>query len=170
MLKLLSDVLLKPYLTAKIKVLTYKTQLAYAERLLAWAEVEKDVLASLSRGDSPLVAEATRIYFRDVNDHAVQIIELLESYRDMLAGMLDLYLTSISNRQNEVMKVLTVIATVFIPLTFLVGVYGMNFSVNQTSPWAMPELHWDYGYPALWLVMLAVAGTMLVYFKRRRWF
>ena len=130
----------------------------------------RDVLASLSRGDSPLVAEATRIYFRDVNDHAVQIIELLESYRDMLGGMLDLYLTSISNRQNEVMKVLTVIATVFIPLTFLVGVYGMNFSVNQTSPWAMPELHWDYGYPALWLVMLAVAGTMLVYFKRRRWF
>lgn len=130
----------------------------------------RDVLASLSRGDSPLVADATRIYFRDINDHTVQIIELLESYRDMLAGMLELYLSSIGNRQNEVMKVLTVIATVFIPLTFLVGVYGMNFSVNPTSPWAMPELHWDYGYPALWLLMLAVAGAMLGYFKRRRWF
>lgn len=130
----------------------------------------RDVLASLARGDSPLIPDATRIYFRDIHDHAVQIIELLESYRDMLAGMLDVYLSSVSNRQNEVMKVLTVIATIFIPLTFLVGVYGMNFSVNQTSPWAMPELHWDFGYPALWLVMLALAGGMLLYFKRRRWF
>ncbi|GAB4352429.1 MAG: hypothetical protein Kow0073_08110 [Immundisolibacter sp.] len=100
----------------------------------------------------------------------MQIIELLESYRDILAGMLDLYLSSISNRQNEVMNVLTVIATVFIPLTFLVGVCGMNFGVNPTSPWAMPERRWDYGYPALWLVMLVVAGAMLAYCKRRRWF
>lgn len=130
----------------------------------------RDVLANLSRGDLPQVADRTRIYFGDVYDHAVQIIELVESYRDMLGGMLDVYLSSVSNRQNEIMKVLTVIATIFIPLTFVVGVYGMNFSVNQTSPWAMPELRWDYGYPVLWLVMLALAGVMLVFFKRRRWF
>ncbi len=130
----------------------------------------RDVLASLSRGDLPQVADRTRIYFGDVYDHAVQIIELVESYRDMLGGMLDLYLSSVSNRQNEIMKVLTVIATIFIPLTFVVGVYGMNFSVNETSRWAMPELRWDYGYPVLWAVMLALAGAMLVYFKRRRWF
>ena len=100
----------------------------------------------------------------------MQIIELVESYRDMLAGMLDIYLSSVSNRQNEVMKVLTVIATIFIPLTFIVGVYGMNFSVNETSPWAMPELRAYYGYPVLWLVMLGIAGAMLLFFKRRRWF
>jgi magnesium transporter len=88
----------------------------------------------------------------------------------MLGGMRDVYLSSVSNPQNDIMKGLTVIATIFIPLTFLVGVYGMNFSVNQTSPWAMPELHWDFGYPALWLLMLALAGGMLLYFKRRRWF
>ncbi|MGE0809016.1 MAG: magnesium/cobalt transporter CorA [Immundisolibacter sp.] len=130
----------------------------------------RDVLANLSRGDLPQVADRTRIYFGDVYDHAVQIIELVESYRDMLGGMLDVYLSSVSNRQNEIMKVLTVIATIFIPLTFVVGVYGMNFSVNETSPWAMPELRWDYGYPVLWAVMLGLAGAMLLYFKRRRWF
>jgi magnesium transporter len=130
----------------------------------------RDVLANLSRGDAPQIADATRIYFGDVHDHAVQIIELVESYRDMLAGMLDIYLSSVSNRQNEIMKVLTVIATIFIPLTFIVGVYGMNFSVNETSPWAMPELRAYYGYPVLWLVMLGVAGAMLLFFKRRRWF
>lgn len=130
----------------------------------------RDVLANLSRGDAPQIAEQSRIYFGDVYDHTVQIIELVESYRDMLAGMLEIYLSSISNRQNEVMKVLTVIATIFIPLTFIVGVYGMNFSVNATSPWAMPELRADYGYPILWLVMLAIAGAMLAFFKRRRWF
>lgn len=130
----------------------------------------RDVLSRLSRGDVPQVADRTRIYFGDVYDHVVQVIELLESYRDMLGGMLDIYLSAVSNRQNEIMKVLTVIATIFIPLTFLVGVYGMNFSINETSPWAMPELRWDYGYPVLWLVMLAIAGAMLVYFKRQRWF
>ena len=130
----------------------------------------RDVLARLSRGDLPQVADPARIYFGDVYDHAVQIIELVESYRDMLAGMLEVYLSSVSNRQNEIMKVLTVIATIFIPLTFVVGVYGMNFSVNETSPWAMPELRWAYGYPVLWLVMLALAGAMLLFFKRRRWF
>ncbi|MFU8838980.1 MAG: CorA family divalent cation transporter, partial [Thiohalomonadaceae bacterium] len=96
------------------------------------------------------------------------ILDLIESYREMAASMLDVYLTSLSHKLNEVMKVLTVIATIFIPLTFIVGVYGMNFAGN--SPWAMPELEWHYGYPALWLIMLSIAGGMFYAFKRRGWF
>jgi magnesium transporter len=88
----------------------------------------------------------------------------------MVSALLEVYLSSVSNRLNDVMRVLTIIATIFIPLTFIVGVYGMNFSVNETSRWAMPELRWAYGYPAVWLVMLAVAGLMIYYFKRNRWF
>ncbi|MCU0970707.1 MAG: magnesium and cobalt transport protein CorA, partial [Gammaproteobacteria bacterium] len=103
-------------------------------------------------------------------DHAIHILELLESYREMTSVMLEVYLSSASNRLNDIMRVLTIIATIFIPLTFIVGVYGMNFSVNETSRWAMPELHWEYGYPAVWLVMLVIGGAMLYYFKRRNWF
>ena len=94
---------------------------------------------------------------------------LLETYRDMSVSLLDIYLSSVSNRLNEIMRVLTMIATVFIPLTFIVGVYGMNFDANNTSPWAMPELYWYYGYPLVWLLMIAIAVGMLVFFRRRRW-
>jgi magnesium transporter len=84
--------------------------------------------------------------------------------------MLEVYISSASNRLNDIMRVLTVIATIFIPLTFIVGVYGMNFTVNEASRWAMPELRWDYGYPFVWAVMIAISGGMLYYFKRRKWF
>jgi magnesium transporter len=97
-------------------------------------------------------------------------MDLLETYRDMTASMLDVYLSSISYRLNDVMRVLTVIATIFIPLTFIVGLYGMNFTVNTNSPWAMPELYWYYGYPLLWLLMLAIAGGMILFFRRKGWF
>ena len=93
----------------------------------------------------------------------VQIMDLFETYRDMTAGMMDVYLSSVSNRLNEVMRVLTVIATIFIPPTFLVGVYGMNFT-------DMPELHWRYGYLMTWLIIVAMIGGMLLYFKRKKWF
>ena len=96
-------------------------------------------------------------------------MELMESYREMAAGMLEVYLSSFSNRLNESMRLLTVIATIFIPLTFIVGVYGMNFGNNAESWWAMPELRWDYGYPFIWLLMIAIAGLMLYLFKRNRW-
>ena len=102
------------------------------------------------------------MYLRDVYDHVVQVMDTVETYRDMLSGMLDLYLSSISNRMNEVMKVLTIIATIFIPLTFIAGIYGMNFDY-------MPELHWRWGYPAVVLVMLATAAAMLRSFRRRGW-
>ena len=122
----------------------------------------REVIGGLARGESSLVQESTGIYLRDVYDHTIQVMDTTETLRDILSGMLDIYLSSISNRMNEVMKVLTVIATIFIPLTFLAGVYGMNFQ-------HMPELQWRWGYPVVWLVMLAVAVSMFVYFRRRRW-
>ena len=122
----------------------------------------REAISFLERGDSPLLHDATRIYFRDIYDHTVQVIDTVETYRDLLSGMLDLYLSSISNRTNEVMKFLTVIGTIFMPLTFLVGVYGMNFK-------HMPELEWHSGYFALWGLMLLIALLMVAYFKKRRW-
>jgi magnesium transporter len=110
------------------------------------------------------------MYLRDCYDHTVQIIDLLETYRDMTAGLMDVYMSSTSNRLNEVMRVLTMIATIFIPLTFIAGLYGMNFGSESDSPWAMPELGWYYGYPAVLLLMLIVFVWMLVIFKRKRWF
>jgi magnesium transporter len=122
----------------------------------------REVAAALERGGSPLIEESTRPYLRDVYDHIIQVMDAVETLRDMLSGMLDIYLSSISNRMNEVMKVLTIFAAVFIPLTFIVGVYGMNFVY-------MPELTWRWGYPVVWLVMLGAGFAMLWFFKRRRW-
>ena len=123
----------------------------------------REVVSRLERGESKLIHESTGIYLRDVYDHTIQVIDTVETYRDMLSGMLDIYLSSISNRMNQVMKVLTIIATIFIPLTFVAGIYGMNFEY-------MPELKWHWFYPkAFWLVMLGVAAVMLVYFRRKRW-
>jgi magnesium transporter len=122
----------------------------------------REVISFLERGDSHLLHDATRLYFRDVYDHTVQVIDTVETYRDLLSGMLDLYLSSISNRTNEVMKFLTVIGTIFMPLTFLVGVYGMNFKY-------LPELEWKNGYFAIWGVMIALALLMVAYFRKKRW-
>jgi magnesium transporter len=122
----------------------------------------REVISSLTRGESPLIQESTRIYLRDVYDHTIQVIDTIETFRDMVSGMLDIYLSSVSNRLNAVMKVLTIIATVFMPLTFLAGVYGMNFK-------HMPELEWSWSYPALWLVMIAIGVVMLVYFRKKKW-
>jgi len=122
----------------------------------------REVISGLQRSESSLIEEATQVYLRDVYDHTIQVADTLETYRDMAGGMLDTYLSSLSNRMNEVMKVLTVIATIFIPLTFIAGIYGMNFE------W-MPELKWPWGYPAVWGVMLAIFVTMILYFKRRKW-
>jgi magnesium transporter len=122
----------------------------------------REVVAALERSGSPLIQESTGPYLRDVYDHTIQVMDAVETLRDMLSGMLDIYLSSISNRMNEVMKVLTIFASVFIPLTFIVGVYGMNFAY-------MPELAWRWGYPAIWLVMLGAGFAMLWFFKRRRW-
>lgn len=122
----------------------------------------RDVINGMQRSESPLISRTTEVYLRDVHDHAIQILDTIETFRDMLAGMLDIYLSSLSNRLNAVMKVLTIIATIFIPLTFLAGVYGMNFKF-------MPELEWRWGYPLLWVFMVSVAVGMLVWFRRKRW-
>jgi magnesium transporter len=137
-------------------------------RRMLWPE--REVLSHLTRNEEYPFSHEVRLYFRDCYDHVIQIIDLLETYRDMTTGMLDLYLSSTSNRLNEIMRVLTVIATIFIPLTFITGVYGMNFGSNDGSPWAMPELHWYYGYPLIWLVMIAIGGGLAYLFKRKNWF
>jgi magnesium transporter len=149
------------------KIHRVKRELLLLRRML-WPQ--REVINLLVRDEQPHIQNETRPYLSDCYDHTIQIIDLIEVYREMTASMLDVYLSSVSNRLNEVMRVLTVIATIFIPLTFIVGVYGMNFSNKSTSPWAMPELNWYYGYPILWLVMLAIAGGMMFYFKRRKWF
>jgi magnesium transporter len=115
-----------------------------------------------------MVNNATRPYLRDCHDHVIQVLDILETYRERAGSMTDIYLSSVSNRMNEVMKVLTVISTIFIPLTFIVGVYGMNFD-TQKSPWNMPELEWEYGYVAIWGVMLTIAAGLLFAFWRRGW-
>lgn len=143
-----------------------KRELVLMRRLL-WPQ--RDTLNSLTRGDFEIITKETRLYLRDCYDHAVHALDLVESYREMASSLLEVYLSSLSNRMNDVMKVLTVIATLFIPLSFIVGVYGMNFD-RSASPWNMPELGLRYGYALLWLFMLLVAGGMLFYFRRKRWF
>ncbi len=122
----------------------------------------RETISGLQRGESSLIADSTEIYLRDVYDHTIQVIDTVESLRDMASGMLDTYLSSISNRMNEVMKVLTIIATIFIPITFIAGIYGMNFAF-------MPELGWRGAYFVVLGVMAGVSLAMLIYFRRKRW-
>ncbi len=129
---------------------------------------QRDAINVLLRNPLPLVADETRIYLRDCYDHVSQLIDIVETQRELAAGLQDVYLSAVSNRMNEIMKVLTVISTIFIPLTFIVGVYGMNFDPDS-SPWNMPELRWKWGYPVIMLAMAAVAGGMLLHFRRRGW-
>ncbi len=136
-------------------------------RRMLWPQ--RDIINSLLRDVHPLIQPETRMYLRDCYDHSVQIIEILESFRETSASLMELYLSSASNRLNEIIRVLTIIATIFIPPTFIVGVYGMNFS-DAHSPWAMPELHWYFGYPLVWLVIIGMVGGMLYYFRRKNWF
>jgi magnesium transporter len=122
----------------------------------------REMLNAILRSESPLIEEKTLIYFRDISDHVLRISESIESSRDMVAGLLDIYITSISNKMNEIMKVLTVFASIFIPLTFIAGIYGMNFEY-------MPELKWKWAYPALWGAFVTITVLLLVYFKKKKW-
>lgn len=128
----------------------------------------REVINTLLRDKIPLITDATEIYLRDLYDHTIQVIDTIETYRDMISGMLEIYMSSVSNKMNEVMKVLTIFASIFIPLTFIAGVYGMNFNPD-ISPLNMPELNWFWGYPFVLLIMALLAGTMLIYFKRKNW-
>jgi magnesium transporter len=128
----------------------------------------REAVNSLVRDPSPLVDDETRVHLRDCYDHLVQIIDLVETYRELCSDLTDLYLSSLSNRMNEVMKVLTIIATIFMPLGFITGLYGMNFNTSR-SPWNMPELDWRYGYPFALTLMGLTALGMLWYFRRKGW-
>lgn len=129
----------------------------------------RDALNTAIRDESQFIDNSTKIFLRDVYDHIIQVIDNIENYRDMVLGLHDMYMSYVSNRMNEVMKVLTIIATIFIPLTFVAGVYGMNFD-PETSPYNMPELSWYWGYPAAMGVMGVIAVIMIFYFKRKGWF
>jgi len=127
----------------------------------------RDAMSVLLAEEHGLIRPGTKLFVRDCYDHAAQLMDMVETYREMASGLVDEYMSSASNRMNEIMKVLTIVATVFIPLTFLAGLYGMNFDTKL--PYNMPELHWAYGYPALILVMAGVAAGMLFFFRKRRW-
>jgi len=122
----------------------------------------REVINSLLREESKLIKDSTDVYLRDLYDHTIQTIDTIETFRDMLSGMLDIYMSSVSNKMNEIMKVLTIFAAIFIPLTFIAGIYGMNFQY-------MPELSIQWAYPAVWIVIIVVTVTLLIYFKHKRW-
>lgn len=127
----------------------------------------REVVSQLQRGEIPLIKKATTPFISDLYDHTIQVIDSVETYREMVNGILDVYLTSVSNRMNEIMKVLTIIATIFIPLSFLAGVYGMNF--DTASPYNMPELQSRYGYLIFWGITLTTFGGLLVFFRSKKW-
>jgi magnesium transporter len=122
----------------------------------------RELVGEMLRSESKLIDEKTHIYLRDVFDHIIRIMESIEIHRDILAGLMEIYVSSVSNRMNEVMKVLTAFASIFIPLTFLTGIYGMNFEY-------MPELGWKWAYPSLWVVFALIPVLLLLYFKRKNW-
>ncbi|MEL6353570.1 MAG: magnesium/cobalt transporter CorA [Cyanobacteria bacterium J06627_28] len=130
---------------------------------------QRNALSQLVRDGSTLISPEVKVYLQDCYDHVVQVLDIVETYRELTANLMDVYLSSVSNRMNEVMKTLTVISSIFIPLTFIVGVYGMNFS-PQASPWNMPELQAYWGYPICWGVMIGIALSLSFYFWRKGWF
>lgn len=123
---------------------------------------QRDALGQILRDEGEPLGPGVHVYFRDAHDHALQVLDSVEGYRELTISLMDLYLSSVSHRLNEVMKTLTIMATIFIPLTFVVGVYGMNFD-------GMPELRWRWGYPAVWAGMIAIAAGLLWWFRRRGW-
>ena len=142
------------------EIQTSKREMLFMHR---WIWPLREAISALGKRDSRLVSASTAVYLRDVYDHTLQIMDAVDLYREMLSETLDLYVSTVSNKLNQVMTVLTIIATIFIPLTFLAGVYGMNFKY-------MPELEWRWGYPLFWLVMVGVGAFMLISFKRKKWF
>ena len=159
------EILERPRQDTILKVQSAKRDMLALRRSI-WPQ--REFLGSLARDTTPLIADHTRTYLRDTHDHAIRIMDLVDTYRDISSGLTDLYMSSVSNRMNDVMKVLTVIATIFIPLTFIAGVYGMNFN-PEASPLNMPELNWYWAYPAFWVVMIIIAALLLLFFKRRGW-
>jgi len=153
------ELLTDPEKETLVKIQQVKRELIYIRRTLS---AMRELMSSILRSDTPMIGDRTRLYFRDVSDHVLRVSEALESLRDMVSGLLDIYISSVSNKMNEIMKVLTVFASIFIPLTFLTGIYGMNFEY-------MPELKWKWAYPVLWVFMISIPTILLVYFRRKKW-
>lgn len=163
--RLEESVLARPLASHLGRIRTLKWQLL---TLLRGCLPLRDVFTALMRETHPLIHAETRLFLRDCHDHAIRIIEEAEMYREIDTSLMELYLSSVNNRMNEVMKVLTVVSAIFIPLTFIAGVYGMNFDRNA-SPWNMPELGWPYGYAFVLALMAAIGGGMTIFFRRRGW-
>ncbi|MEX2185999.1 MAG: magnesium/cobalt transporter CorA [Pirellulales bacterium] len=159
------DVVAQPRPETFNRIHDIKRELLHLRRII-WPQ--REALNALVREPIAQITDETRLYLRDCHDHSVRIIDIVETYREMASDLTNLYLSSISNRMNEIMKVLTVIATLFIPLTFIVGVYGMNFR-DDLSPWNMPELDWYYGYPLCMGLMAAISIVQLAFFYRKGW-
>ncbi len=154
-----SDLVLNPGSADQEAIYRIKRRLVYVGRTV-WPV--RELINEVERSDHGLIHDESRIYFRNIYDHTVQIIETLDSLRDLTSSMMDLYLSSVSLKLNEIMKVLTIFSALFIPLTFLAGVYGMNFKV-------LPELEWRLGYPMFWIICLVATALMLFYFRKKRW-
>ncbi|MEO1088714.1 MAG: magnesium/cobalt transporter CorA [Acidobacteriota bacterium] len=166
-LEVIEDRLLEDPQETDLQVLhTLRRELIAVRRQLAPV---REVVSGLMRGTeaAETLSEETRLFLRDCYDHVIRTLDQVDSFRELCASLMDLYISTVSNRTNDVMKVLTMIATVFIPLSFLVGLYGMNF--DTSSPWNMPELQARYGYPILVGTMLLVAGGLVGYFKKKGW-
>jgi magnesium transporter len=153
------ELLLEPSNNTLMTIQKIKRELIFLRRAIAPL---RELLSAIRRSDSPLLSERTRHYFSDVYDHALRVIEAMDAYRDLSTGMLDIYLSSVSNKMNETMKVLTIFTTIFTPLTFIAGVYGMNFQY-------MPELTWHWGYAMAWGIFIGISLLLLLYFKRKKW-
>ena len=159
------EVIVNPNQKTLQKIYQVRRELLQLRRAI-WPQ--RDAINSLIRDGSELISDDVRIYLRDCYDHAVQVMDIVETYRELVAGLMDVYLSAISNKMNEIMKLLTVVSSIFIPLTFIAGVYGMNFNTEK-SPHNMPELNWYWGYPLCLGVMALVAISLLYFFWRRGW-
>lgn len=157
--KIEEEIISEPKQTSLIELYELKREII-GLRKFVWPM--RDMVSNLLRSDSEFITPNTKMFFRDLQDHTTRVIDTVETYRDLLSGIMDIYLSTNSNKMNEVMKVLTIMSSIFIPVTFIAGVYGMNFE-------HMPELKSPIGYAAVWVVMLSVMGGLIVYFRRKKW-
>jgi len=161
------EVISKPTRQTLSKIYRVRRELLNLRRAI-WPQ--RDAIAMLIRDDNDsLISDRVQVYLRDCYDHAVQILDMVETYRELTSGLMDVYLSAVSNKMNEIMKLLTVVSSIFIPLTFIAGVYGMNFNTEK-SPWNMPELNWYWGYPLCLAAMALTAAGLIYFFWRRGWF
>lgn len=161
-----NEVVINPTRQTLEKIHAIKRELLSLRRAI-WPQ--RDAINALIRDGNDLISQEVQVYLRDCYDHAIQVLDMVETYRELASSLMDVYLSSISNRMNEIMKLLTVISAIFIPLTFIAGVYGMNFN-TEVSPLNMPELNWYLGYPLCWAIMLIIAGSLIAFFWRSGWF